>query len=48
MLNAGMPVGIVSHRLGHSDSSVTLKNYAKYIKGEDALLVAAMERLLAA
>lgn len=46
LLAAGIPVGQVAHRLGHSDTSTTERVYRHWIPGLDAQAAEVMGRLL--
>ncbi len=52
MLRAGVPVHVVSARLGHADPALTLRVYAHVLPGQQrdaaALVGEAIERALAA
>ena len=45
-LAAGVPVKVVSQRIGHADIGVTLKVYAHVMPGDDEAAAAAADRLL--
>jgi integrase len=47
LLALGIPVPVVSARLGHADSSVTLRTYAHTLPGQDGAAVAALDAALA-
>ena len=46
-LAAGVPVKVVSQRLGHADITVTLKVYAHMMPGDDEAAAAITDGLLA-
>jgi integrase len=47
MLGAGVPVHMVSHRLGHSLASATLNAYAHVMDGQGAAAAEALAALVA-
>ena len=47
-LASGVPVKVVSQRIGHADVGVTLKVYAHVMPGDDAVAALNADRLIAA
>jgi integrase len=47
LLGLGIPVPVVSARLGHSDSGTTLRVYAHALPGQDGIAVAVLDEALA-
>lgn len=45
MLADGVPIPIVSNRLGHANSNITMGTYAHMLRDDDRLAVAAMDRI---
>jgi len=46
LLAEGIPVHVVSRRLGHAKTSITVDTYAHVMAGQDEVVVAAFDRLL--
>ena len=46
LIGEGVPIPVVSHLLGHADSSITLRVYAKCIKDQQGIAALAMNGLL--
>jgi integrase len=46
LLTAGLPVNVVSERLGHAGSQITLDRYVERVPNMQAQAAAQMERLL--
>jgi integrase len=46
LLSQGIPIPVVSHYLGHSNSSITLRVYAHMIDGRDGLAAQGIDSIL--